>query len=139
MVARRQLWLSQARVPDTDKASLLNAAIFPGYTFGPAVEEMLQRSHCARESGNSDGNPELLHHRPLCPLSLWLLHLGQAGNTPETDSWRWRAVPGRDPSSTHNRGSISQTQPSRLGNSSSNPDGLQRQALYPFSQHHLLA
>ncbi|MBN3281347.1 NR1H4 protein, partial [Polyodon spathula] len=47
VVALRQLWLSQARVPNADKASMLNAPIYPGYTFGPA---MLQRSHCARES-----------------------------------------------------------------------------------------
>ncbi|MGH0180446.1 UNVERIFIED_CONTAM: hypothetical protein FKN15_013805 [Acipenser sinensis] len=41
VVARRQLWLSQASVPD--------APISPGYTFGPVVEEMLQGSHRARE------------------------------------------------------------------------------------------
>ncbi|MGH0119083.1 UNVERIFIED_CONTAM: hypothetical protein FKN15_031416 [Acipenser sinensis] len=45
VVAHRQLWLSQARVPDVDKAALLDAPISPGHTFGPAVEEILQRSH----------------------------------------------------------------------------------------------
>ncbi|MGH0169872.1 UNVERIFIED_CONTAM: hypothetical protein FKN15_057760 [Acipenser sinensis] len=44
VVARRQLWLSQARVQEPDKAPLLDAPISPGHTFGPAVEEMLQRS-----------------------------------------------------------------------------------------------
>lgn len=44
VVARRQLWLSQARVQEPDKAPLLDAPITPGHTFGPAVEEMLQRS-----------------------------------------------------------------------------------------------
>ncbi|MGH0177365.1 UNVERIFIED_CONTAM: hypothetical protein FKN15_008478 [Acipenser sinensis] len=45
VVARRQLWLSQVRVPDADKAALLDAPISPGYTFGPAVVKILQRSH----------------------------------------------------------------------------------------------
>ncbi|MGH0128055.1 UNVERIFIED_CONTAM: hypothetical protein FKN15_036100 [Acipenser sinensis] len=49
VVARRQLWLSQARVQEHDKAPLLDAPITPGHTFGPAVEEMLQRSAKARE------------------------------------------------------------------------------------------
>ncbi|MGH0140953.1 UNVERIFIED_CONTAM: hypothetical protein FKN15_037361 [Acipenser sinensis] len=43
MVARRQLWLSQARVPDMDKTVLLDVPISLGHTFGPAVEEILQR------------------------------------------------------------------------------------------------
>ncbi|MGH0136523.1 UNVERIFIED_CONTAM: hypothetical protein FKN15_035854 [Acipenser sinensis] len=43
--ARRQLWLSQARVPDAVKAELLDVPISPGHTFGPVVEEILQRSH----------------------------------------------------------------------------------------------
>ncbi|MGH0139827.1 UNVERIFIED_CONTAM: hypothetical protein FKN15_009948 [Acipenser sinensis] len=50
VVARRQLWLSQARVQEPDKAPLLDAPISPGHTFGPAVEEMLQRSVKAREA-----------------------------------------------------------------------------------------
>ncbi|MGH0136357.1 UNVERIFIED_CONTAM: hypothetical protein FKN15_060785 [Acipenser sinensis] len=50
VVARRQLWLSQARVQELDKAPLLDAPISPGHTFGPAVEEMLQRSVKAREA-----------------------------------------------------------------------------------------
>ncbi|MGH0123276.1 UNVERIFIED_CONTAM: hypothetical protein FKN15_021016 [Acipenser sinensis] len=45
IVAHRQLWLSQARVPDADKVALLDAPISPGHTFGPVVEEILQRSH----------------------------------------------------------------------------------------------
>ncbi|MGH0151385.1 UNVERIFIED_CONTAM: hypothetical protein FKN15_026545 [Acipenser sinensis] len=50
VVARRQLWLSQARVQEPDKAPLLDAPITPGHTFGTAVEEMLQRSAKAREA-----------------------------------------------------------------------------------------
>ncbi|MGH0116180.1 UNVERIFIED_CONTAM: hypothetical protein FKN15_074821 [Acipenser sinensis] len=50
VVARRQLWLSQARLQEPDKAPLLDAPISPGHTFDPAVEEMLQRSIKAREA-----------------------------------------------------------------------------------------
>ncbi|MGH0176357.1 UNVERIFIED_CONTAM: hypothetical protein FKN15_072844 [Acipenser sinensis] len=50
VVARRQLWLSQARVQEPDKVPLLDAPISPGHTFGPAVEEMLQRSVKAHEA-----------------------------------------------------------------------------------------
>ncbi|MGH0135754.1 UNVERIFIED_CONTAM: hypothetical protein FKN15_037536 [Acipenser sinensis] len=50
VVARRQLWLSQVRVQEPDKVPLLDAPISPGHTFGPAVEEMLQRSVKAREA-----------------------------------------------------------------------------------------
>ncbi|MGH0129116.1 UNVERIFIED_CONTAM: hypothetical protein FKN15_037184 [Acipenser sinensis] len=50
VVARRQLWLLQARVQEPDKAPLLDAPISPGHTFGPAVEEMLQSSIKAREA-----------------------------------------------------------------------------------------
>ncbi|MGH0164725.1 UNVERIFIED_CONTAM: hypothetical protein FKN15_076063 [Acipenser sinensis] len=44
VVARRQLWLSQARVQEPD------ALISPGHTFVPVVEEMLQRSIKAHEA-----------------------------------------------------------------------------------------
>ncbi|MGH0119455.1 UNVERIFIED_CONTAM: hypothetical protein FKN15_076679 [Acipenser sinensis] len=37
VVARRQLWLSQARVPDADKTALLEAPISLGHTFGLAA------------------------------------------------------------------------------------------------------
>ncbi|MGH0125133.1 UNVERIFIED_CONTAM: hypothetical protein FKN15_075702 [Acipenser sinensis] len=50
VVARRQLWLSQARVQEPDKVPLLDAPISPGHTFGPAVEKMLQHSVKAREA-----------------------------------------------------------------------------------------
>ncbi|MGH0138229.1 UNVERIFIED_CONTAM: hypothetical protein FKN15_066057 [Acipenser sinensis] len=50
VVARQQLWLSQARVQEHDKAPLLDAPITSGHTFGPAVEEMLQHSAKAREA-----------------------------------------------------------------------------------------
>ncbi|MGH0165370.1 UNVERIFIED_CONTAM: hypothetical protein FKN15_050848 [Acipenser sinensis] len=36
-------------MPDWYKALLLDAPITPGQTFGPVVDEMLQRSHCAQE------------------------------------------------------------------------------------------
>ncbi|MGH0131024.1 UNVERIFIED_CONTAM: hypothetical protein FKN15_022219 [Acipenser sinensis] len=49
IVAHRLLLLSQDRVPDADKAVLLDAPISPGRTFGPVVEEILQRSHRERE------------------------------------------------------------------------------------------
>ncbi|MGH0126228.1 UNVERIFIED_CONTAM: hypothetical protein FKN15_026827 [Acipenser sinensis] len=49
IVAHRQLWLSQARVPDADKAPL-DVPTSPGHTFGPAVEEILQRSHQESEA-----------------------------------------------------------------------------------------
>ncbi|MGH0169632.1 UNVERIFIED_CONTAM: hypothetical protein FKN15_060173 [Acipenser sinensis] len=50
IVARRQLWLSQARVPDADKTALLDMPISPGHTFGTALEEILQRSYWKREA-----------------------------------------------------------------------------------------
>ncbi|MGH0145862.1 UNVERIFIED_CONTAM: hypothetical protein FKN15_053131 [Acipenser sinensis] len=50
IAARCQLWLSPVRIVDGDKAPLLDAPITPGHTFGPAVDEMLQRCHRARES-----------------------------------------------------------------------------------------
>ncbi|MGH0166588.1 UNVERIFIED_CONTAM: hypothetical protein FKN15_050982 [Acipenser sinensis] len=41
---------SRKRVQEPDKAPLLDAPITPGHTFGPVVEEMLQRSIKAREA-----------------------------------------------------------------------------------------
>ncbi|MGH0122227.1 UNVERIFIED_CONTAM: hypothetical protein FKN15_017551 [Acipenser sinensis] len=38
LAARRQLWLSQARVLDGDKTALLDTPVTPGHTFGPAVD-----------------------------------------------------------------------------------------------------
>ncbi|MGH0146084.1 UNVERIFIED_CONTAM: hypothetical protein FKN15_018410 [Acipenser sinensis] len=65
VVARRQLWLSQARVHELDKAPLLNAPLTPGHTFGPAVEEMLQRSVKAREA--SQQMAKMWPHKPFQP------------------------------------------------------------------------
>ncbi|MGH0127081.1 UNVERIFIED_CONTAM: hypothetical protein FKN15_068727 [Acipenser sinensis] len=48
-MALRQLWLSQVRVPDADKSTLLDAPISSGHTFELAVEEILQRSHREQE------------------------------------------------------------------------------------------
>ncbi|MGH0120110.1 UNVERIFIED_CONTAM: hypothetical protein FKN15_063331 [Acipenser sinensis] len=50
VVEHRQLWLSQVKVPNTDKSALLEVPISPGYTFGPAVEEILQCSHKEQEA-----------------------------------------------------------------------------------------
>ncbi|MGH0178763.1 UNVERIFIED_CONTAM: hypothetical protein FKN15_014488 [Acipenser sinensis] len=41
VAARRQLWLSQARVLNRDKTALLDAPVTPSHTFGPAVDKML--------------------------------------------------------------------------------------------------
>ncbi|MGH0151682.1 UNVERIFIED_CONTAM: hypothetical protein FKN15_019753 [Acipenser sinensis] len=65
VVARRQLWLSQVRVEEPDKAPLLDAPITPGHTFGPAVEEMLQRSVRAREA--SQQMAKMWPHKPFQP------------------------------------------------------------------------
>ncbi|MGH0146029.1 UNVERIFIED_CONTAM: hypothetical protein FKN15_027478 [Acipenser sinensis] len=43
VAARRQMWLSQAHMSDGDKTVLLDASVTPGRTFGPAVDDMLQR------------------------------------------------------------------------------------------------
>ncbi|MGH0121372.1 UNVERIFIED_CONTAM: hypothetical protein FKN15_072406 [Acipenser sinensis] len=50
VAARRQLWLSQARLTESNKAALLDAPITPGHTFGPAVDDLLLRSKAAREA-----------------------------------------------------------------------------------------
>ncbi|MGH0145416.1 UNVERIFIED_CONTAM: hypothetical protein FKN15_040346 [Acipenser sinensis] len=65
VVARRQVWLSQARVQEPDKAPLLDAPITLGHTFGPAVEEMLQRSAKAWES--SQQMVKMWLHKPFQP------------------------------------------------------------------------
>ncbi|MGH0131467.1 UNVERIFIED_CONTAM: hypothetical protein FKN15_046170 [Acipenser sinensis] len=49
VVACRQLWLSQARVPDADKLALLDAPISPGHIFGPVVEEILPSRASVRD------------------------------------------------------------------------------------------
>ncbi|MGH0170524.1 UNVERIFIED_CONTAM: hypothetical protein FKN15_002728 [Acipenser sinensis] len=73
VVARRQLWLSQARVQEHDKAPLLDAPITPGHTFGPAVEEMLQRSAKAREASRCNAQLKPKRH-----CSSWLQY-GRVG------------------------------------------------------------
>ncbi|MGH0187147.1 UNVERIFIED_CONTAM: hypothetical protein FKN15_023820 [Acipenser sinensis] len=65
VVARRQLWVSQARVQEPDKAPLLDAPITPGHTFGPAVEEMLQCSVKAWEA--SQQMAKMWPHKPFQP------------------------------------------------------------------------
>lgn len=50
VAARRQLWLSQARLMESNKAALLDAPITPGHTFGSAVDAFLLRSKAAREA-----------------------------------------------------------------------------------------
>ncbi|MGH0145509.1 UNVERIFIED_CONTAM: hypothetical protein FKN15_040455 [Acipenser sinensis] len=73
VVARRQLWLSQAKVPDVDKSTLLDAPVSPGHTSGPAVEEILQSSHRERGPLGIDAQANkwpnaLLYAFPLLPL-----------------------------------------------------------------------
>ncbi|MGH0147494.1 UNVERIFIED_CONTAM: hypothetical protein FKN15_055348 [Acipenser sinensis] len=82
VVARRQLWLSQARVQEPDKAPLLDAPITPGHTFGPAVEELLQRSVKAREA--SQQMAKMWLHKPFQP------------RRPQEHQWH-RAPPQRQP------------------------------------------
>ncbi|MGH0137041.1 UNVERIFIED_CONTAM: hypothetical protein FKN15_064445 [Acipenser sinensis] len=65
VVTRRQHWLLQARVQEPDKAPLLDAPITPGHTFGPAVEEMLQRSVKAQEA--SQQMAKMWPHKPFQP------------------------------------------------------------------------
>ncbi|MGH0122180.1 UNVERIFIED_CONTAM: hypothetical protein FKN15_015485 [Acipenser sinensis] len=62
VAARRQRWLSQACVSEGDKIVLLDAPVTPGHTFSPAVDDMLQHSHHARES-----TMELVHLLPKHP------------------------------------------------------------------------
>ncbi|MGH0121020.1 UNVERIFIED_CONTAM: hypothetical protein FKN15_068716 [Acipenser sinensis] len=52
IVVHRQLWLSQARVPDAEKAALLDTPISLGHTFGPAVEKILQKSPQKHETSS---------------------------------------------------------------------------------------
>ncbi|MGH0123942.1 UNVERIFIED_CONTAM: hypothetical protein FKN15_015536 [Acipenser sinensis] len=50
VAARRQLWLSQARLTESNKAAVLDVPITPGHTFGPAVDDLLLQSKAAREA-----------------------------------------------------------------------------------------
>ncbi|MGH0133101.1 UNVERIFIED_CONTAM: hypothetical protein FKN15_038942 [Acipenser sinensis] len=74
VVARRQLWLSQARVQETDKVPLLDAPVSPEHTFGPAVEEMLQRS--IKECEASQQMAALIRDLPECPSIALRTELG---------------------------------------------------------------
>ncbi|MGH0148236.1 UNVERIFIED_CONTAM: hypothetical protein FKN15_012173 [Acipenser sinensis] len=67
IAVRRQLWLSQARIPDTDKSAFLDASISPGHTFGPAVEEILQRPHRQVASRLPSRAPVWKRMRCWCP------------------------------------------------------------------------
>ncbi|MGH0136502.1 UNVERIFIED_CONTAM: hypothetical protein FKN15_007904 [Acipenser sinensis] len=109
VVARRQLWLSQARVQEPDKAPLLDAPITPGHTFGPAVEEMLQRSSKAREA--SQQLVKMWPQRPFQP------------KRPQEHQWRrtppqHQPCPGgtkTSPASTAARGQFPIGRPQRTG------------------------
>ncbi|MGH0165594.1 UNVERIFIED_CONTAM: hypothetical protein FKN15_073652 [Acipenser sinensis] len=94
VVARRQLWLSQARVQEHDKAPLLDAPITPGHTFGPAVEEMLQRSAKAKEASQQ-------------LATIWPRRPFQA-KRPQEQQWR-RAPPQHQPRSGSTKTSPSST------------------------------
>ncbi|MGH0118007.1 UNVERIFIED_CONTAM: hypothetical protein FKN15_047012, partial [Acipenser sinensis] len=69
VAARRQLWLSQARVSDGDKALLLDAPFTPEHTFGPAVDEMLHHCHHVWESTKEQ--VRLLPKKRPHPVCLW--------------------------------------------------------------------
>ncbi|MGH0152554.1 UNVERIFIED_CONTAM: hypothetical protein FKN15_026103 [Acipenser sinensis] len=69
IATQKQLWLSQAQVPDGEKASLLDASVTPGHTFGPAVDELLKRSQQATES-SSAGSYEWSNGPPIKEGSL---------------------------------------------------------------------
>ncbi|MGH0170009.1 UNVERIFIED_CONTAM: hypothetical protein FKN15_057998 [Acipenser sinensis] len=56
---------TKARVCDGDRALLLDSPITPEHTFGPAVDEILQHSHCAWES-----TKELVRLFPKRPLQV---------------------------------------------------------------------
>ncbi|MGH0184356.1 UNVERIFIED_CONTAM: hypothetical protein FKN15_014622, partial [Acipenser sinensis] len=58
-------WLAQARVPDKDKALLLDAPVTPGHTFAPAVDEMLKHSHQAHLFRQVAGPTEMCDQRNL--------------------------------------------------------------------------
>ncbi|MGH0128351.1 UNVERIFIED_CONTAM: hypothetical protein FKN15_015991 [Acipenser sinensis] len=115
VVARCQFWLSQARVLDMDKVSLLKAPISPGYTFGPAVEEMLQQASRAKQAvprnlplaatGSArqrhQQRPQQRQRQPNSPAvaklldvtwePLWL-HDASFGS-PRPGSWTWTKCP----------------------------------------------
>ncbi|XP_066551709.1 uncharacterized protein LOC136718009 [Amia ocellicauda] len=76
VAARRQLWLTQTRVPERDKPHLLDAPITPGFTFGPAVEVMLERSRKA--TGEYQRMVHVIPHQG--PTST--AHRPQQGRTP---------------------------------------------------------
>ncbi|MGH0144757.1 UNVERIFIED_CONTAM: hypothetical protein FKN15_005850 [Acipenser sinensis] len=71
-VGRNLAVLIAARMPDGDKALLLDAPVTPGHRFGPVVDEMLLRCHCAWESTKEP--VRLLDKRPplvLTPAANW--------------------------------------------------------------------
>ncbi|MGH0183427.1 UNVERIFIED_CONTAM: hypothetical protein FKN15_012112 [Acipenser sinensis] len=93
VAARRQLWLSQARLTENNKAALLDAPITPGHTFGPAVDDLLLRSKAAREATKafSDLAPKLApppkkqwYQRPP-PRPQWQPQGGPRGSPAVTD------------------------------------------------------
>ncbi|MGH0132894.1 UNVERIFIED_CONTAM: hypothetical protein FKN15_012475 [Acipenser sinensis] len=63
--SRPRRTFGKARVQEPDKAPLLDAPITPGHTFGPAMEEILQRSVKTREA--SQQMAKMWPHKPFQP------------------------------------------------------------------------
>ncbi|MGH0133023.1 UNVERIFIED_CONTAM: hypothetical protein FKN15_035389 [Acipenser sinensis] len=65
------LWLSQARVPDWDKAQMLDGPITPRPTFGPTVDEMLLLSLCTEihKGAGGVGPSSLRPAQPAAPAA----------------------------------------------------------------------
>ena len=60
-MARRHLWLTQSKLPEPDRNTLMKLFLNPGFTFGPGAVEMLRR---AKESRESKKQREQLLPRP---------------------------------------------------------------------------
>ncbi|MGH0128456.1 UNVERIFIED_CONTAM: hypothetical protein FKN15_009245 [Acipenser sinensis] len=60
---RRHLWLSEAHFQDKDKATILDALVTAGHTFGPAVDEMLRSTTKAKEANQMLYDKENCQHQ----------------------------------------------------------------------------
>ncbi|MGH0116085.1 UNVERIFIED_CONTAM: hypothetical protein FKN15_023118 [Acipenser sinensis] len=93
MAACRQLWLSQARLTENNKAALLDAPITPWHTFGPAVDDLLLRSKAAREATKAFCDlapkpappPKKLWYQSPPPRPQWQPQGGPRGSPAVTD------------------------------------------------------
>ncbi|MGH0134155.1 UNVERIFIED_CONTAM: hypothetical protein FKN15_029288 [Acipenser sinensis] len=147
VVVRRQLWLSQARIPNAHKGYFLDAPISPGFTFGPVVEDVLRRSQQHREDSR---RVTAVIPEPSSPQGVWgrpEVMLLSPGGTCATFSWRrWIpvadsplqgskviAVGNRVPKRRRRRRAVNALPLSQA------PDSLWPVAQHPFLQHHLSA